>query len=228
MGRRHACANESRISKRYSVLPSVRQADSSHPKGTLLTLQPPTVLLTGFEPFTTGQGIVLDENPTAMIVRKVAAKSDFIQSAVLPVSYKRTPAVLLQRLKQSRPKLLLGLGYAPHRSQIDIEAVALNVAHAERGDNDGQTPFNEEIVTGGPNAYRPQPHSPSHLNFFRKHDLPARISFHAGTFLCNLVFYMGCHEVGKGAFKSRSSSTCPPWMIIEDLKPACLNSLNHW
>jgi len=62
------------------------------------------MLLTGFEPFTTGQGVKLDHNPTADIVKRVAARVPGVTAAVLPVSYRATPQALHGLFEQHRPR----------------------------------------------------------------------------------------------------------------------------
>ena len=60
------------------------------------------ILLTGFEPFTTGQGLELTHNPTAEIAMSVAASVEGVRGAVLPVSFERTRACLTDHLNQIR------------------------------------------------------------------------------------------------------------------------------
>ena len=168
------------------------------------------MLLTGFEPFTSGQGLVLDDNPTAHIVGRVAARMPGLQSAVLPVSYERTPLALQRQFDEHQPQVWLGLGYAPHRTTLDIEVIALNIAHAERGDNDGSRPFNREVIPGAPAAYRTRLPVAEILDKFATHGVEARAAFHAGTFLCNLVFYLGCHRCEQGKMSLAAFIHVPP------------------
>ena len=210
------------------LLVPLDEAERTDAKSLPLTQKRPTVLLTGFEPFTTGQGLILNNNPTAQIVQRVAAESDHIHAAVLPVSYQRTPPALLQLFKEIRPRFWLGLGFAPHRTQVDIEAVALNVAHAERGDNDGRTPRDEEIVPGGPAAYRPPANHAATVDFFLKQDLATRISFHAGTFLCNAVFYIGCHQVAQNDLQVAQFIHVPPMDDYQRFETATLELIGSW
>ena len=88
------------------------------------------VLVTGFEPFTTGQGLTLEHNPTADICRQVAANIDGAQHRVLPVSFQRTKKALLDALQHQKPKIWVGLRYAPHRTTLDFEAVIKPAASA--------------------------------------------------------------------------------------------------
>jgi pyroglutamyl-peptidase len=156
------------------------------------------ILLTGFEPFTTGQGLVLDHNPTADIVQRVAEGREGVTSAVLPVSFASTRARLTALWDALQPRLWIGLGYAPHREAVEVETVALNVEHALRGDNDGVTPVDRPIVAGAPLAYRTQLDVAAAAAVFGARGFTARAGFHAGTFLCNQTFFLGCHRVETG------------------------------
>ncbi len=153
------------------------------------------ILITGFDPFTTGQGLTLTENPTAGLAEGIAETLDECISAVLPVSFVRTKTVLTALFEQHQPQIWLGLGYAPHRTLIDIEYVALNIEHALRGDNDGATPHLQAVCDGGPNALFTRLPVDLFVDRMKAVGLPVQIGLHAGAFLCNQTFYLGCHEV---------------------------------
>jgi pyroglutamyl-peptidase len=169
-----------------------------------------TVLLTGFEPFTTGQGLALTHNPTADIVERVARRMEGVTAAVLPVSFAATPAALGALFDRHHPRVWLGLGYAPHRATLDIETVAVNVEHAARGDNDGARPFMGEVVAGGPAAYRTRLDVQAAIRAFAVHGVEAAVGFHAGTFMCNQVFYLGCHRCEAGELDMAAFIHVPP------------------
>ena len=174
------------------------------------------MLLTGFEPFTTGQGLVLTHNPTADIVQRVAERTPEVATEVLPVSYQATPLALHRAFDRHHPRVWIGLGFAPHRSSLDIEVFALNMAHAARGDNDGACPSLQEIVPGGPPAYRTRLELDTAIATLAEHGVTAVPAFHAGTFLCNQVFYLGCHRCETGDLKLAAFIHVPP---MEDYEP---------
>jgi len=153
------------------------------------------ILVTGFEPFTTGQGLKLVHNPTADIAMATADRLELARAAVLPVSFEKTKTSLMSHLETLKPKIWLGLGYAPHRETLDIETIALNLAHAESGDNDGATPWMQPIFENAPTAYRTRLDERMAVTLFIRHGLPAKAAVHAGTFLCNQSFFIGCHQV---------------------------------
>lgn len=152
------------------------------------------ILLTGFEPFTTGQGLELTHNPTADIVARVGPRVSGVEHAVLPVSYARTREALGALFESLKPRAWVGLGFAPHRTTLDIETLAVNMEHAVRGDNDGEQPWMREIVAGAPAAYRGRLNMDLAVDCFTQNGVAAMPCFHAGTFLCNQTFFLGCHR----------------------------------
>jgi pyroglutamyl-peptidase len=174
------------------------------------------VLLTGFEPFTTGRGLSLSHNPTADIALAVGSETAGVTGAVLPVSYAKTPVTLAGLFEAHHPRIWVGLGYAPHRETLDIEQIAVNVAHANRGDNDGACPQSEAVVEGGPVAYETALDIPAAVACFKGHGVVAQPAFHAGTFMCNQVFYLGCHRRAQGALDLAAFIHVPP---MDDFGP---------
>jgi len=170
-----------------------------------MTGQNITQLITGFEPFTTGQGLVLEHNPTADIAAQVAAQLRSGAHQTLPVSYGKTKDALEEVFGELQPRHWIGLGYAPHRTTLDFETIALNMEHAVRGDNDGETPWMRPIVDGGPQAYQTRVNVKGALEILNRHGAPAVAAFHAGTFLCNQVFFLGCHGVESGTFLEKAA-----------------------
>ena len=183
------------------------------------------ILLTGFEPFTTGQGRVLEHNPTAEIVSRVAMSREGVTSAVLPVSFTSTRARLTALWDAHQPRIWVGLGYAPHREMVDVETVALNVEHAPRGDNDGAAPIDRPIVEGAPLAYRTRMNAAAAAAVFSAHGVIAQAAFHAGTFLCNQTFFLGCHRVATGDDLALAAFVHVPPMACYDAFDAALGAL---
>ena len=110
------------------------------------------ILLTGFEPFESELGVMLDANPTKAIVGRVSARSAHIESCVLPVSYARTRQAFDGALERIKPVVWIGLGYAPHRTFIDVETIAINMEHSARPDNDGDQANARPIILNAPLA----------------------------------------------------------------------------
>ena len=160
------------------------------------------ILLTGFEPF--GPVRV---NPSEQIVRRIAAQArsrrdDGLVAEVLPTEFAAAERRLRRLIRQFRPDAVLCLGVAPQRDKISLERVALNLDDDSLPDNAGRRRAGRRILADGPAAYW----STLPLERFRKQlerrHIPVSYSNHAGTYLCNHVFYVACHEIerlGNGA-----------------------------
>ncbi len=151
------------------------------------------ILVTGFEPYTTSEGLHVTVNPTSRIATNTASNSDSFVSAILPVSFKHAKNELVQLFETIKPKVWLGLGYAPHRATLDFEVVAINVEHSLQGDNSSDRPCNRRIVEDAPLAYQSAIDINDALAPFSQLQVETRASFHAGTFVCNQSFFLGCH-----------------------------------
>ena len=177
-------------------------------------------LITGFEPFTTGRGLRLATNPTAAIARSLGETLPHATGAVLPVSFKETKEALRALYREVEPAHWIGMGFAPHRETIDIEVIALNVEHAPTGDNDGDTPSMRPVIEGAPLAYRAVHDLRPLCEALDGHGAAAQLNFHAGTFLCNQVFYLGCHEVVQSTLATATFIHVPPMAEYQGFKEA--------
>jgi pyroglutamyl-peptidase len=152
---------------------------------------PPTVLLTGFEPFGGAQ-----VNPSAEVVRALADGGlDGLRlvPAILPVVFAHGFARLRETVRRHDPELVVALGQAGGRAGVTIERVALNLDDAEQPDNAGVQPVGRTIEPGGPTAYRTRLPAHEIVDALRAEGIPAALSDSAGGHLCNHVFYRLMH-----------------------------------
>lgn len=152
------------------------------------------VLVTGFEPWG-----IYTRNPSQLVAEslhgeEVAGRR--IEARVLPVSYRGVDSELPPLLEE-RPALILHLGLHPSAYAVHVETFAVNVADAGP-DSEGVVKRGEPVVAGGPAAYRATIPVYRVVEAVRKKGIPARVSYHAGTFLCNYLFYRSLHLAGSG------------------------------
>lgn len=151
-----------------------------------------TVLVTGFAPFG-GENI----NPSWQVAKQLHGWQPFtdveVVTAELACVFTESAEQLLQLIEQLRPILVLAIGQAGGRSQICLEHVAINLIDARIPDNAGEQPNGVPVIVGGPDAYFCQLPLKSMLKTLHQHDIPAAISYTAGTFVCNSTFYQLCH-----------------------------------
>ncbi len=134
-------------------------------------------------------------NPTEELVESM--ESPDVVTLVLPVSYERAGEMVRTAIRREMPDAVISLGLSPRSASIKVEAVALNVAHSETPDVDGNSPWDEPIDPDGPLAYRTTLPAREIVEALRGEGIPARLSHHAGTFLCNYVAYVALRELDR-------------------------------
>ncbi len=154
------------------------------------------LLLTGFEPFG-GRTVNPSERVATALDRSSISGFD-VTARVLPVSFRRLPAILDQLLGEIRPDAILPMGLAAAAPRIRLEQIAVNAMHSSQADNDGLAPFNEQIEEAGPLARRATIELGPLVQRLVQDWQPVELSFHAGTHCCNLTLY---HLLGRIARK---------------------------
>jgi pyroglutamyl-peptidase len=101
-----------------------------------------------------------------------------------PVEFDTVRQLLARDIGQ-RPDYALLLGQAPGASCIQLEAIGVNVAGRPEQRPEEYGP----LEAGGPPAYRSQAPLAAWANGLREQGLPAIVSYHAGTYLCNAALY---------------------------------------
>lgn len=105
-----------------------------------------------------------------------------------PVKLKSMRERLYQDL-QSGVDAVFHLGQAPGSTQVKLEAIAVNAAGLM--DNSGEELAPVEQL--GPVAYRSPLPLGRWAQMLREQQIPAAVSYHAGTFLCNATLYSSLH-----------------------------------
>lgn len=159
----------------------------------------PTLLLTGFERFG-AHGY----NPSQHAVEAIAALPDAVPglrmvTRVLPVTFAGVSETLPALLDELRPDAFVGLGLRGSGTQIDLERIALNLNDCQAPDNAGAQPQDEPAVPGGPGLYRSTLPLGPMLSGLQSAGVPARISNHAGAYVCNHLFYVARHTLRDAA-----------------------------
>jgi pyroglutamyl-peptidase len=145
------------------------------------------ILLTAFEayePWTTNASWLALIELTRVLPLDVE-----ITTRLYPVALQAMKDKLAKDLK-SNFDYAFHVGQAPQSSCIQLEEFALNVVSA------GHTMDHAEaagvVCDGGPDSYRSLLPVRRYAQALREDGIPARVSFHAGTFLCNAIFYWSC------------------------------------
>jgi pyroglutamyl-peptidase len=141
------------------------------------------VLLTGFEPFGAATS-----NPSGEIVKQISG--DNIVTAILPVAYTQSADRLLALIAEHNPDVVICLGQAEGRTAITPEKVAINLDDARLADNEGVLRSDVKILDKGPDAYFSTLPVKEMVEAIKAQGIPSSVSFSAGAFLCNHVFYV--------------------------------------
>ena len=157
------------------------------------------VLLTAFEPYdqwtTNSSWLTLVE-----LLKELPADGSLVTRRY-PVNLPAMQEKLEQDLSRDFD-VVLHLGQAPGASSVKLEAIAVNAAGCleDRGDE------LDEIVAGGPVAYRSNMPLNRWSELLRSHQIPSIVSYHAGTYLCNAAMYLSHHWQHRRSGKKRKSN----------------------
>lgn len=161
----------------------------------------PLVLLTAFEPFD-NEPI----NPSWEVVKefdqqKIAGLT--VVTACLPCVFGESLIALEQAILQHQPKIVISVGQAGGRADISLERVAVNLDDARIPDNAGNQPIDGPVIVTAPAAYFTSLPVKAMLRDLLATGIPASVSYTAGSFVCNHVFFGLQHLAGKyGVAKS--------------------------
>ncbi len=148
------------------------------------------ILLTGFDPFG-GETV----NPAYEAVKLVPEniKGMEIIKLEVPTVFRKGPAYIIEKIRETKPDIVLSIGQAGGRSAITVEFVGINHLDASIPDNEGFQPDGEKIVDKGENAYFSTLPVKAIAENIRANGYPAFISYTAGTYVCNEVLYTVLH-----------------------------------
>ncbi|KAF0995126.1 pyroglutamyl-peptidase I [Geobacillus sp. TFV-3] len=168
------------------------------------------VLVTGFDPF--GEETV---NPSLEAVKQLAGwKTDMyiVEVREIPTAFGTSLEKLHDAIKQVDPDVVICVGQAGGRADISVERVAVNVNDARIPDNEGNQPIDEPVVLGGPVGYWSTLPVKAIVHELRRHGIPASVSYTAGTFVCNHVFYGLMHYIAQAKMPIRGGFIHIPYL----------------
>jgi pyroglutamyl-peptidase len=155
------------------------------------------VLLTAFQPYenwsTNSSWLALVE-----LTRDLPAQP-LVTTRLYPVDYHEVFQRITADVADGYDYVLL-TGQAPGRLRIEFETVALNLASIASGEPDVCRPLIEE----GPLAYNSHLPADVFCQRVRQAGIPAGVSRHGGTFLCNAALYVALHHISTEQLKSQA------------------------
>ncbi len=144
------------------------------------------ILVTGFDPFG-GEPI----NPAIESVKRLP---DNIEGAEIikleiPTVRKKSLEKIEKAINEHNPDVILSIGQAGGRFDISIERVGINLDDFRIPDNEGNQIIDEPVFPDGENSYFVKLPVKAMVQNVQKNNIPASVSYTAGTFVCNHVLY---------------------------------------
>lgn len=147
------------------------------------------ILVTGFKPFL-GEAL----NPSEMLAQDLLKYFSEVQSLILPVEFENAFLKLKEHLQIYQYSYIILLGQATGRSKISFEKIALNWHQAEHSDEAGYKPNTGEILLGEKLALMSLFDVDAAVNKLKQEEKPVEVSFSAGTYVCNDLYYRALSE----------------------------------
>ena len=144
------------------------------------------ILVTGFDPFG-GEPI----NPAIESVKRLPdniAGAEIIKLEI-PTVRKESLEKIEKAINEHNPDVILSIGQAGGRFDISIERIGINLDDFRIPDNEGNQIIDEPIFPDGENSYFVKLPVKAMVQNVQKNNIPASVSYTAGTFVCNHVLY---------------------------------------
>lgn len=150
------------------------------------------ILFTGFDPFG-GEALNPSYEAVKLLPNTIAGAE--VVRVQIPTTFQRGGEEMLAAVERHQPVFVLCVGQAGGRFGVTPEFVAINFRDARIPDNDGFQPVGEAVVNGGENAYFTAMPVKRMAQRMRDAGIPASVSYTAGTYVCNDVFYRLLHHI---------------------------------
>ncbi len=144
------------------------------------------LLVTYFEPFD-GRNQNMSEKVAISLPDKIGNFE--IEKMKLPVVFAKAGKLAIHAAKELGVSAVLCIGEAGGRGAITPEMVAINIQDARIPDNEGNQPIEEPVVAGAENAHFSRLPVRKMVQAMSDIGVPAKISYSAGTYVCNDLFY---------------------------------------
>lgn len=159
------------------------------------------VLLTSFEPFGSDR-----RNSSLEVGERVAVRPPpgvELEWLVLPVVAAECVALAAQRIRATRPDLVLALGQAESAAGLRVETQGVNCCDFDIPDNAGRQLRDTRIEPHGPDAYAATVPVDRVVRALTGQGVGAEASDCAGTYVCNYLLYGLLHQAAVEGWPSR-------------------------
>jgi pyroglutamyl-peptidase len=156
----------------------------------------PRFLITAFGPYEEWA-----ENSSWLVLQELTrwlAANTLVTTRLYPVDLETVHERLSADLTRDFD-YVLHLGQAPGATRIRLEAIAINAAHVAPGGPAAP------ISIHGPAAYNSTLPLERWSSMLRDRGIPASVTYHAGTYLCNATMYLSHHLAAQRDLKLQST-----------------------
>lgn len=152
------------------------------------------ILVTGFDPFG-GESI----NPAEEAVKRIKEEINGakIIKLTIPTVREKSLKAIENAIQIHKPDIVISIGQAGGRFDITPERIAINIDDFRIKDNDGNQPTDEPVRKDGEIAYVTSLPVKAMVEHMKKNEVPASVSYTAGTFVCNHVMYGVLYMIDK-------------------------------
>lgn len=167
------------------------------------------VLMTGFKPFNNEK-----TNSSEYLVQNYTNPAINLKKIILNVEYDKDAEKTINIIKDFKPDLVLMFGLAAERKYITMEYLALNIKNASIKDNAGikfenLIDKNNLVLTTNLDI----------INIYNKlNNNKIKISYNAGTFVCNDLYYKVLNYIYKNDLKTKCLFIHLPYNEMETSK----------
>jgi len=182
-----------------------------------------TFLITGFQSFDQEK-----INPSYEAIKLLPDQLDEIQivKMELPTVFNLSSQILINKINEIHPDVIIMIGQAGGRKSISIERVAINIDDASIPDNQGNQPKDQPIVQDGKAAYfSTLPIKNINMHLLEK-GISSSISNTAGTFVCNHLMYHILHYLETNKIKSLAGFIHVPYIHEQVIEKPSVFSMN--
>lgn len=138
------------------------------------------ILLTGFKPFLGDK-----TNASELIVKQISN----VITEILPVEFENAFLKLQTTVEKHRPDYIIMLGLSASSTRIKLEKVAMNWNESEHADEAGFIAPRDKIHPDQPLSLMTSFPINEVYNHLNAENYPVDISFSAGSFVCNNIFF---------------------------------------
>ena len=147
---------------------------------------PGPLLVTCFEPFG-GREVNMSREAVLALPAEIGGRR--LHKLCLPVAFGQAAEMAAAEALRLGASDILCVGEAGGRKALTPEMVALNLRYARIPDNEGASPLDEPVVPGGENALFSTLPARSMAAAIASAGLPGEVSYSAGAYVCNDLFY---------------------------------------